>query len=111
MEAEKIKKMFMKKRGMEDGDPMMDHKLKMLEDVSDEAGREMSDMEKMQQVTVASPDEEGLEQGLMKAKELVEGKEMMGDEMEYESVEEIDAKIAQLEEMKMQMMEDEDRDY
>ena len=32
MEAEKIKKMFMKKRGMEDGDPMMDHKLKMLED-------------------------------------------------------------------------------
>ena len=57
-------------------------KMKMLQDLKeemlDEMGEGMSDkMEGLKKVTVASPTEEGLKEGLSKAEEILKGRSMM----------------------------------
>jgi len=66
--------------------------------ISEGSGEEMP--EHMQKVMVAAKDKEGLEEGLEKAKDIVEGSESemedSEEEMEEESPEEIQAKIEEL---------------
>lgn len=103
--------MFDKLMKKEEGlDHESDSKLKVLEELRDmcsglmgeKVEKKMSPMGgDMKQVTVAADDEQGLEQGLEMAKEVVPGMESAEEEM---SVEEIEAMIQELEEKKRQKM-------
>ena len=107
MHKEMMKDLFMKKRGMKDEDSEMDSKMKMLEQVSDEAGKEYSD-DDMQGVEVMAPSKEGLMEGLDVAEGMLsEGAMEMEGEEHYETVEEIDMRIAELEELKEKMVMEE----
>ena len=112
----------MKKKGKKMSDAEMMAKKNVLSSLRDQAAEAMGD--KLKKVTVAAPSEEGLKKGLDKAKEIVEGKEMLaeaspedaeldgGDEGEEEhemkeemSLDEINAKLEELMKMKKMMEE------
>lgn len=88
------------------GDAHDKAKLEVLEELRDMAMSMMGDkvksklspLEEMKKVTVAAPDQEGLEEGLEAAQELVP--EIESEEDEDMSVEELDAMIRDLEEQK-----------
>jgi cbb3-type cytochrome oxidase cytochrome c subunit len=63
-----------------------------------------ADLQGLKKVTVASPDEDGLEAGLDKAKELLEGEEQEEKAPEEMSLEELDEKIAYLQSCKEKLL-------
>lgn len=92
-----------------------DAKVRAVEAMRKFASDEMAGpLKGLKKVSVAASDDEGLKKGLEKAEEIVEGglpseKEMMDEEEtsemdEYESPEEVDAKIAELEALKKEML-------
>ena len=67
-----FKEVLMKGRKVGEG-PYKDAKMSMLKELRSVMGEEMgNDIKGLKKVTVASPDQEGLEEGLDKAKEIVE---------------------------------------
>lgn len=72
---EEMLKALMKKKGKEEIDPKLkDAKMKVLKEIHSMASDDMGeDIKGLKKVTVASPDQEGLEKGLEKAKEMVAG--------------------------------------
>lgn len=103
----KMLEKLMEKKGKASLDPeYKSAKMDVLKALHGEMGKMMGDdVRGLKKVTVASPDSEGLEQGLEKAKEMLEGGEELDEEMEDEaemSPEEIDAKIAELQALKAQ---------
>lgn len=121
-----FEKLLEKKKGNKLPKEYKDAKMGVLKALHKEMGDMMGeDMKGMKKVTVASPSEEGLEMGLEKAQELMEGEgelcpecgemheegyeghnheAMMGQEYEDMSVEDLDAEIKKLEEMKKSRM-------
>lgn len=102
---EEMLKALMKKKGKEEIDPKMkDAKMKVLKEIhsmaSDDMGEEIKGLKK---VTVASPDQEGLEKGLDKAKELVSGAEG-AEEEKPESLEEEKSEMDDLSPEEIQSM-------
>jgi hypothetical protein len=69
--------------------------------MGDKVKSRMNPMDEMKEVTVAAPDEEGLEQGLELAKEVIPGQESEEDDMELDEIEEM---IRDLEEKKRAKM-------
>lgn len=71
----------------------------MMAEAMNEKLKPSEDMESMKKVSVMAKDEEGLEEGLEKAKEIVEGmegSEMMADKSEDDSEEESEDEEAQM---------------
>lgn len=98
----------------------MDVKMEMLKELMDAAkdgmkGKLLGEMEGMKKITVASPSQEGLEEGLDKAKELL-GSEESEESPEHEEMESPEMEKGEEEEkselpMEMPMMEEEEEEY
>lgn len=107
-------KKLMEKKGTSDMSPeYKNSKKEMLMQLMKEMDGMMAEpMKNMKKVTVASPDKEGLEEGLDKAKEILSDKneempdmeEESEDENEDMSLEEIEDQIKKLEELKKNKM-------
>lgn len=90
---EEMLKALMKKKGKEEIDPKLkDAKMKVLKEIHSMASDDMGeDIKGLKKVTVASPDQEGLEKGLEKAQEMVSGSEdsVEGEESPAKEVDEM----------------------
>jgi hypothetical protein len=107
----KMLEKLMEKKGKAKMDPeYKTAKMGVLKSLHGEMGKMMGeDVKGLKKVTVAAPDKESLKAGLEKAEDLVEGEPLEGEmdeadmdaeEAMPESLEEIEAKIAELEELK-----------
>lgn len=106
-----MKERLMKLKGKKDKMPMSDTEKTAKMNVLGGMKSAAEDMMKgklggLKKVTVAAPDSSGLEHGLEKAKEMIDGEQ----EPEEMGVEEIDAKIAELMAMKAKMTGEHEHD-
>lgn len=92
------------KSGEEMSEEQLQVKMEMLKELMDHAKKGMGDrvlggLEGLKKVTVASPSQEGLEEGLEKAQELLQSKEspLMEEESEEEMEESSDPSPAEME--------------
>ncbi len=103
---------MMKHMMSEEEGPEMGHedaKMQVLEELremamsmmGDKMKSKLSPMEEMKKVTVAAPDEAGLEEGLEMASEVIPGMEAESEDMDLD---EIEQEIQRLEEMKRSKM-------
>lgn len=110
---DRLMKMMEKKKNMKELSPMeRDAKLSVVKDLRDMAANGMADkLKNLKKVTVASNDEEGLAEGLDKAKELI-GKSPMNhaDSEEESASEDMDESPADEEKEDMAMMSPEELD-
>lgn len=117
MDDKMMKMMMDKKAGAKKLDPEYKKvKMGLLKDLHGDMGKMLGeDFKGMKKVTVASPDSEGLAQGLDKAEEMLgmeeseEGEEsemcpVCGDACAGHELSELDSKIAELEALKAKMM-------
>ncbi len=107
MKDEMMKRMMNEEDGREAGHE--DAKMQVLEELremamsmmGDKMKHKLSPMEEMKKVTVASPDQEGLEEGLEMASEVIPDMEEAHEDMDLDQIEE---EIRRLEEMKRSKM-------
>lgn len=109
MHDEMLAKLLKKKKSDKVmSEPEKQAKMEVLKNLDEDMAKAMSEkLAGLKKVTVASDSSEGLEQGLEKAKEMLEAKEMEDEEPSEEDdmeLSEIEAKIKELEELKKQKM-------